>query len=94
MNNNPNLYYEDAKDAALSLDTDHLEYLAKELLNVAQERRRVEIQKQAKTHMDAIVNGISALQKLGYDITIISEFTDMKIGTNDLTPYVEIKGIR
>jgi len=90
MEQNKNLCYEEAKDAALYLDTEHLENLAKELLNVAQERRRVEAQKQTKAHVDAIINNLAALQKLGYKIHIISEYTDMLIHVTDLTPYIEI----
>ena len=93
MNNNPSLFYDDAKDAALSLDTEHLECLAKELLNVAQERRHIEAQKQAKTHIDAIVNNIAALKKLGYQIHIIGEYTDMLINVTDLTPYIEARKV-
>ena len=63
-------YREDCAEMVLTMDTDQIEFFAKELLNIVDERRRVERNKEIQLHLNAITEHIYALHKMGMTVEI------------------------
>lgn len=66
-------YRTDCAEMVLAMDTDQIEFFAKELLYIVDERRRVERQREIRTHLEAIAEHIKALHKMGMTVEIEDE---------------------
>ena len=63
-------YRQDCAEMVLTMDTDQIEFFAKELLNIVDERRRIERNKEIQFHLTAIAEHIQALHKMDMTVEI------------------------
>ena len=73
-----------AKQIIFSMSTDDLEDFGKRILNVVEDRRKIELrQKQQTEFISKITSAIKEAKEHGFDVEIASEFFDPSLENSD-----------